>query len=468
MPLRSRLSLLYITLLGGILLLFGVGVYSVVNFMLLRQLDEILIQTAADVISNTRINNWGAVSPVIQRMDINSNAVIQFWDREGQLTFMSTIIGTIQEPLDEQGLSAVEPVFRDVTFLDNIRLRVYSVPLTVNSRPVGVLQVATSLTLVDTARRDLLYIIVIFFLVSILLAAVTSFYAIGTLAEPLQAATEVAQQITRADDLSRRIPYSGSPDDEIGRLINSFNETLERLETLFSSQQRFLADVSHEFRTPLTVIKGNVDLMRRMKTLDEESLGSIEAEANRLARLVGDLLLLAQAESGKLPLNLTCVELDTLLLEVFQEMHVLAKGKVSLTIAEIDQVQVDGDRDRLKQVLINLISNAIQYTPAGGRVTLGLSKTLEVAAISVADTGPGIPEKDLPHIFDRFYRAEKSRTRSKASGFGLGLSIAYWIVDHHGGRIEVNSKEGQGTTFLIYLPLCDEHTVDDSKMNSHS
>ncbi len=466
MPLRSRLSLLYITLLGGILLLFGVGVYSVVNFMLLRQLDEILVQTAADVISSIRINDWGAVSPVVQRLDINSNAVIQFWDRDGDLTFMSTILSTVDQPLDAQGLTAVEPVFRDVTFMDTIRLRVYSVPLTVNSRPAGVLQVATSLTLVDTARRDMLYIIAVFFLVSILVAALTSFYAIGTLVEPLHAVTDVAQQITRADDLSRRIPYSGSKDDEIGRLITSFNETLERLETLFTSQQRFLADVSHEFRTPLTVIKGNVDLMRRMNTLDEESLASIEAEARRLTRLVGDLLLLAQAESGKLPLNLNCVELDTLLLEVFQEMHVLAKDKVGLTIAEIDQVQVDGDRDRLKQVLINLVSNAIQYTPAGGRVTVGLNKTPEMACVTVADTGPGIPEKDLPHIFDRFYRTEKSRTRSKASGFGLGLSIAYWIVDHHGGRIEVNSREGQGTTFTIYLPLCDEQTVD-FKIDGH-
>jgi signal transduction histidine kinase len=265
--------------------------------------------------------------------------------------------------------------------------------------------------------------------------------------------TETAQAINRADDLSRRIPYSGAADDEVGRLIESFNQTLERLETLFTSQQRFLADVSHELRTPLTVIKGNVDLMRRMKKLDEESLASIDQEAGRLTRLVGGLLLLAQAESGKLSLSMRPVELDTLLLEVFQEMRVLAGGKVHIKMADIDQLQVTGDRDRLKQVLLNLMGNAIQYTPQGGDVFLGLARVGEQARIVIRDTGPGIPAEDLPFIFERFYRAEKSRTRGKSTGFGLGLSIAQWIVENHDGTIKVESKEGQGTTFAIWLPL---------------
>jgi signal transduction histidine kinase len=193
--------------------------------------------------------------------------------------------------------------------------------------------------------------------------------------------------------------------------------------------------------------------MRRMKQLYEESLSSIDQEAGRLTRLVGGLLLLAQAESGKLSLNLKAVELDTLLLEVFHEMRVLASGKVQMKMTDIDQVQVNGDRDRLKQVLLNLVGNAIQYTPQGGEVFLSLAKIGEQARIVVRDTGPGIPAEDLPFIFERFYRAEKSRTRSKTSGFGLGLSIAQWIVENHGGTIKVESKEGQGTTFAIWLPL---------------
>ncbi|MBT7188608.1 MAG: sensor histidine kinase, partial [Anaerolineae bacterium] len=176
-------------------------------------------------------------------------------------------------------------------------------------------------------------------------------------------------------------------------------------------------------------------------------------EANRLTRLVGDLLLLAQAETGNIPLQKEKLELDSLLFEVLQEMHVLAEGKIKIKLTEIDQIQILGDRDRLKQVLLNLISNAVQYTPEGGEIFLSLSKKKKKACLLIQDTGPGIPAEDLPHIFERFYRTEKSRTRSKNAGFGLGLSIAYWIIEKHKGKINVKSTEGQGTSFEILLPL---------------
>ena len=166
---------------------------------------------------------------------------------------------------------------------------------------------------------------------------------------------------------------------------------------------------------------------------------------------MGNLLLEAQAESGKLPLYFAPVELDTLLLDVFKEMRILARDRVNIKLTEIDQIVINGDRDRLKQVLINLISNAIKYTPKGGDVYLSLGKVGDNARLIVRDTGQGIAVEDLPHIFERFFRAEKSRTRSKTSGFGLGLSIAYWIVNHHGGRIEVDSGRKQGCNFL-HLP----------------
>jgi signal transduction histidine kinase len=275
----------------------------------------------------------------------------------------------------------------------------------------------------------------------------------GQTLSPLGVITQVATQIIRADDLSRRIPVATQRDDEVGQLIQAFNQTLERLENLFNAQRRFLADVSHELRTPLTVIKGNVGLMRKFGEMDDESLSGIESEVDRLTRLVGDLLLLSQAESGRLPLDVNLVELDTVLLEVFQQMRTLAGERIQLRMTEIDQVHVSGDRDRLKQVLLNLVGNALQYTPAGGQVTLALRKTGERAQLVVTDTGPGISAQDLPHIFERFYRGEKSRKRSSSTGFGLGLSIAYWIVHNHGGTIEVTSQEGKGTTFCVWLPL---------------
>jgi signal transduction histidine kinase len=290
------------------------------------------------------------------------------------------------------------------------------------------------------------------------IAGIASWLSTRQALAPLGGVTDVALQITKADDLSRRIPYSGSPYDEVGQLILAFNQTLSRLENLFNTQRRFLADVGHELRTPLTVIRGNVDLMRRMGELDIESIESIQNEVDRLTRLVGDLLLLAQAESGKLPLNIQLLEMDTLIFDVMQQMRVLAGDRLQLKLGEIDQVLVCGDQDRLKQVLVNLIGNAIQYTPQGGEVTVSIAKVGERARIIVSDSGPGIPAEDLPHIFERFYRGEKSRTRQRnGKGYGLGLSIAYWIVRNHGGQIDVDSKANVGTTFCVWLPLASKN-----------
>jgi signal transduction histidine kinase len=323
-------------------------------------------------------------------------------------------------------------------------------------RMIGTLQVGEKVTVIDATLKILLDVLVIGTLIAISVAGLAGWYSTKRALDPLEDVTQAALQITRADDLSRRIPYEGPSGDEVGQLIHTFNQTLGRLENLFNTQRRFMADVGHELRTPLTVIKGNVGLMRRMKAMDDESLSGIEGEVDRLSRLVGDLLLLAQAESGKLPLDRRTVELDTLILEAMQQMRVLAGEKLTLRLGDIDQVLVCGDKDRLKQVLLNLISNAIYYTQPKGEVVVGVGKIGSQARLIVSDNGPGIPAADLPHIFERFYRGEKSRTRSRdGKGFGLGLSIAYWIVHNHGGKIDVDSMEGQGTTFCVWLPLAE-------------
>lgn len=453
MSLRSRLTLLYSSMVMGVLLVFGSAVYLLVSILLIDHIDKQLDATVVDIGKLTRISPVGDISVVkFPALDTTANVYIQIWGRNGRLMTYSPNLAQISESLDAENLSISRPVYSETRFR-GVHLRVLNVPLIIDGRSVGTLQAAANLDVVDAAGQVLLYIMTIATVVAVLLAAFGSWVAVGRALAPLDAVTETVEQINRADDLARRIPYEGPEADEIGSLIETFNQTLERLETLFTSQQRFLADVSHELRTPLTVIKGNVDLMRRMKSLDEESLTSIDQEAGRLTRLVGGLLLLTQAESGSVSLNIRPVELDTLLLEVFQEMVVLAGEKVKLHLTDIDQVPVNGDRDRLKQVLLNLVANAIQYTPQGGDIFLSLGKVAEQARLIIRDTGPGIPAEDLPHIFERFYRAEKSRTRGKTTGFGLGLSIAQWIVDKHGGRIEVDSKAMQGTTFCIWLPL---------------
>jgi signal transduction histidine kinase len=261
--------------------------------------------------------------------------------------------------------------------------------------------------------------------------------------------TDAALQIMKAGDLSRRLPDTGRR-DEIGNLTMVLNRNLERLERLFHARQRFLADVSHELRTPLTTIRGNVDLMRRIGEADPEILDVVQEELERMTRLVGDLMLLARADTGGLPIQRQSVELDTLFLDVYRQVRSIDHD-VQITVEEVDQVGVLGDSDRLKQLILNLVDNAIKYTPPGGKVMMSLSKVDGRSQLVVKDTGIGIPAEDLPHIYDRFYRVDKSRTRAQG-GSGLGLSIAKWIVEAHKGDIEVESEVGIGTTFRVYLP----------------
>jgi len=456
MSLRLRLTFLYSVLMGGVLLIFGGTAYMLVNNVLLSRVDDMLVGVKDEFIGLANVDLLDQVQLSPAPSELDANISVQVWGLDGKLQSSFGPLGNNRGAFDPLNKRTEHVSFRE-TSLNGLRLRVLNIPLLHDNdnkkNRVAVMQIATSLDTVVSARTYLLSVLVVVWIYGVIIAGMASWFTLGQALEPLKSIVETAENINRADDLSRRIPQLGSEEDEIGSLIDTFNKTLERLEILFTSQQRFLADVSHELRTPLTVVKGNVDLMRRMKRFDEESLTSIDQEAGRLTRLVGGLLLLAQAESGKLPLNFQPVELDLLITEVFQEMRIIAGDKVRVHLNEIDQMLVNGDRDRLKQVLINLVANAIQYTPQNGDVFLSLAKVGGQARIICRDTGPGIPAEDLPHIFERFYRAEKSRTRGKSTGFGLGLSITKWIVEHHGGRIEVNSKEGQGTTFAIWLPL---------------
>ena len=466
MSLRLRLTLLYSTLMGGILLVISAAVIIVVTALLWDTIDKRLDVSQDLIVDKLTVDALGKVQLNLKPTDLSPDIYVQVWGLDGELQdSFGTPDQFRDQPFYPYALRMHDSLYRDAS-VPGWHLRVLSVPLQKDKSITAVLQVASSLEVVDAAREDLTDVLSVIWVVAVLLSGIMVWFTLGQTLKPLGAITETVEQINRADDLSRRIPYQGPEDDEIGNLVSSFNQTLERLEALFTSQQRLLADVSHELRTPLTVIKGNVDLMRRMKSLDEESLTSIDQEAGRLTRLVGGLLLLAQAESGKLALHMKRVELDLLLTEVFQEMTILAGNKVHIRFNEIDQAYVNGDRDRLKQVFINLVANAVQYTPQGGEVFLSLEKIGEQARIICRDTGPGIPSEDLPHIFERFYRAEKSRTRRETTGFGLGLSIANWIVERHGGRIEVNSQEGKGTTFAIWLPLYPDGKQPDAQKSS--
>jgi len=249
------------------------------------------------------------------------------------------------------------------------------------------------------------------------------------------------------------VPVPGVP-DELQRLAVTINELLARLEVLFSAQRRFVADVSHELRTPLAAMQGNLEVLDRGAARDPEllaeSLADMRREVARLIRMANDLLLLAQSEAG-FQLRSEPVELDTLLLEVHRELRPLANG-IQIRLGEEDQVIVQGDADRIKQALLNLGINALQHTPAGGSVTLSLAREDGYAALVVTDTGAGIDADDLPYIFDRFYRADRARSRNQG-GAGLGLAIVKWIAEAHGGHVAVTSAAGAGSRFTMLLPL---------------
>ena len=454
MSIRTRLTLWYTAVLTIFIVVLGAIVYAVLAFNLVAGLDRTLRNTANQVISTARVRPFFDVQVItIPELDVfGSNVYIEVLNNDGQVARRSTNLQRFARALDDVGLRWVENSRQPVT--RNVRtggafLRVLTVPLIVEDQSVGYLQVGVLREPVDNALGLLLIVLIGGGIVSILASAVVGRLLAGQALRPIDAITQTAFAISRADDLDKRIPQVG-PQDEVGRLARTFNVMLDRLEGVFCGQQRFIADISHELRTPLTTIRGNVDLMRRMKAFDEPSLDAIQAESDRMARMVGDLLLLAQADAGQ-PIRRERVELDTLMLEVYRQMRPMAQG-IELSIGEEDQAVILGDADRVKQLIINLVDNAIKYTPPGGQVTLGLRCSNGSAVLTVADTGLGIPAEDVPHIFERFYRVDKARSRA-AGGTGLGLSIVQWIAQAHGGGIEVQSQAGQGTTFTVTLPL---------------
>lgn len=451
MSLQSKLTLLFTGLIGGVLAILGLLVYGLVNAILLDQIDQRISLSAQRIIDGLSVTSENQIisERIIDFLPVE-NQYVQIWKNSNQLLISRP--SNYLSALDDNGLKQGRIIYRN-SIIEGTRLRVLTVPLETSRGPVGILQVGIDLTLVDITLRTLAIVLVILLIIALIVAAIISWIMTKQTLAPLMTVTEFAKEITETKDLSRRIPIEDQQkDDEVGQLIFAFNETLGRLDQILQSQKQLVTDISHELRTPLTVIKGEVGLMKKYKQYDLESLVSIENEVDRLSRLVGNLLFLSQAETGEMPLDVKLFSLDELLCEVFQHVKTLAGDRLTISIEKMDQVEMQGDRDRVKQVLLNLLGNAIQYTPEGGRIIIELENDGDNAKIKIQDNGPGIAKKDLQKIFDRFYRGEKSRTRSQSSGFGLGLSISQYIVKLHNGSIDVISEVGVGTTFSVVLP----------------
>ena len=479
MSIRLRLTLWYSAVLAVMLIVLGGGIYALLVRSVNTSIDAQLTSTADQILGASKVRAFSNLLQVVvpEELDLfrapdvgvvvidgNSQTVVQ----------KSRNVGQFSQAFDPDALQLInstETIMRDVSLGGDTRARILTVPIVVTTEQgdqrVGYLQIAAPLNGAQQSLRQFGSLMVLGGVIGVLAAAFVGAFLARKALEPIDRITQTASEIARGGDMQRRITKPGPP-DEVGRLTETLNVMLDRLEGMFTAQQRFTADISHELRTPLTTIRGNADLLQRMGGADQASIDAIHAETDRMIRLVGDLLLLAQADAG-LPIRREPIAIDQLAGEVVRQVQVISGGvKVSLQSEAGEPLCVDGDPDRLRQLLLNLIDNAIKYTPSGGEVKVRVARENGSARLDVCDTGPGVPPEHLqpgpngvPLIFERFYRVEKSRTRSAAlggngrsgSGTGLGLSIAYWIVQAHAGRIEVHSDIGSGTTITVWLPL---------------
>ena len=332
------------------------------------------------------------------------------------------------------------------------RWRVYVLPLGQPGTAAGYLETLTPLGRLDESIRLYRLILLALGLAGLSAALVGGWAIAGGALRPIARMTSTAGTIAHSRDLSHRIA-TPPHHDELGRLATTFNDMLSSIEAAYQAQQRFVSDASHELRAPLTAIQGNLELIRRHPEMPppdrDEALAEAEREALRLTRLVADLLALARADAG-VTLRHETVDLDAVALDAFRSARQLARDQ-ELALDTLEPVQVIGDADRLKQLLLIVLDNALKYTPSGGRVTMGLRQCAGGGEITVQDTGVGIAAEDLPRVFERFYRADPARSRD-AGGTGLGLPIARWIVEQHRGAIHIDSVPGQGTTVTVSLP----------------
>jgi two-component system OmpR family sensor kinase len=333
-------------------------------------------------------------------------------------------------------------------------------PPTVRSAVARVAVAAPVRPVVEAAVRELIGTMLVMAPVLLLLSLALAYAIAGRALEPVDRIINEVQAITDGRSLHRRLPATEGA--ELQRLVFTLNEMLQRLEVSFSALRRFTADASHELKTPLAVLRADVERAMTESAPRAERLVALEEalhETTRMADLVESLLTLARADEGRFDLNREPVDLEALVREVYETAAILGEpAQLTVSMPRVDAATVLGDRTRLRQLFLNLATNAIKYTPPGESVELTLIRHERTAAFNVRDSGIGISAADLPYVFERFYRADRARSRhSERGGFGLGLAIAQYIAEAHGGTISVRSRLTRGSTFTVTLPLYDGH-----------
>jgi heavy metal sensor kinase len=329
-------------------------------------------------------------------------------------------------------------------------------PLIENGELVGVVQVGQELGPLQETIEELRLIYLVVGPFAIFWLCLGCWLLAERTIAPIIEVTEAAQGIT-ADNLTRRLPF-GNYQDELSQMVACLNQMLDRLEKSFRRIRQFSGDASHELRTPLTILRGETEVtLRWAKTVDEfrDMLRSNMEEIDRMERIIESLLTLAKSEVGELTLEMKQLSLSDLIQELYLQSRVLCETKqiaVEMDLQVKEEVHIRGDELRLRQMFLNLISNAIKYTPENGELKIVLAQDGDFAMVDIVDSGIGIDAEHLAHIFDRFYRVDKARNRMDG-GTGLGLAIVKWIAEAHGGGITVTSEVGKGSTFSVRLPV---------------
>src|SRR4051812_4826231 len=332
------------------------------------------------------------------------------------------------------------------------------------SRPDSALRFITRVvagvptTMIELTPSVLIGTMVVVFPFLILASIGVSYGIAGQAIEPIERIINEVEAITDGRSLHRRLPFDlGS--EELSRLGTTLNAMIGRLETSFGALRRFTADASHELKTPLTVLRADVERAMHPNAAGSEAMQALEEalqETTRMADLVDSLLTLARADEGRFDIHREPIALGAVVRDVYETAVILGEDSgLDVSMSVLEEGLVDGDPRRLRQLFLNLITNAIKYTPRGGRVDLSLSHRLaNEIAFTVRDSGIGMSAGELSHVFERFWRADRARSRtSERGGFGLGLAISQWIAQAHSGRITVQSRLGRGSVFTVTLPL---------------
>ena len=460
LPARLRLTLWYTLLLAGTQLVLGVTGLWLVQRTLYGNADELLRSKAAAVQTEVdwargRISFDAPGLPEGQMPAVAAGLdVVRIWDRDGRAVFTREGLPGLA-PADPAAVQAIlddRHAFETARGPDGTAVRLYLEPVRAGERIVGVAQAGRSLREVE-AIVDQLRLIGAFGLAAALaLAWAGGYFLAGRALAPVDRITRAAERIG-AEDLSRRLALA-LPDDELGRLARAFDGMIGRLDEAFQRQRRFTADAAHELRTPLAIICAQAEAARgrpREPTYDARVLDGIYQEGQRLRQPVESLLVLARIDAGQ-PLVLVPLDLEDLVADVTERVAPRAHER-GLEIRTLigETAPVPGDATWLTQLLLNLLDNALRHTPPGGRVTLSLEPAPGGVLLKVADTGEGIAAEHLPRIFERFYRADRARTRT-TGGVGLGLAICGWVVRAHHGRLTAESEVSRGTVFSVWLP----------------